>query len=290
VLEIDTPDGRPPELHAPVLVAAFGGWNDAGEAATGAVEHLQRVWDAEPFARVDPEDYYDYQVHRPTVRIDETGTRQLDWPTSTLSVATPRPASGSGRDVVLLRAIEPSMRWQAFAREVLDLAERLEVELVVTLGALLADVAHTRPVQVTGTCNDPELAKGLGLQPSRYQGPTGIVGVLHHAVEQRGLPGLSYWAAVPHYVSQTPCPKATVALLRRLEDLLDLAVPLGDLPEQARAWERGVAELAAEDEDVAEYVRTLEAEQEATELPEASGDAIAKEFERYLRRNEHGDR
>lgn len=269
------------------MVAAFAGWNDAGEAATGAVDHLVSVWDAAPFARVDPEDYYDYQVHRPTVSLDEGGVRHIEWPTSTLSASRVPLAS---RDVVLVRAIEPSMRWQAFCRELLDLAERLEVELVVTLGALLADVAHTRPVQVSGTCSDPELAKGLGLEPSRYQGPTGIVGAMQHAAESRGLPGLSYWAAVPHYVSQTPCPKATLALLRRVEDLLDIPVPLQGLPEEARAWERGVAELAAEDPEVAEYVRTLEAEQEATELPEASGDAIAKEFERYLRRREHGER
>jgi predicted ATP-grasp superfamily ATP-dependent carboligase len=282
VLEIE----RVPALKSPVMVAAFAGWNDAGEAATGAVDHLLQVWDAKAVGRFDPEDYYDFQVHRPTVSLDDHGIRRLTWPTSVISVSRVPRAS---RDVLLLRAIEPSMRWRAYCRELLNFAQQLKVELVVTLGALLADVPHSRPVHITGTCSDPELAHGLGLEPSRYEGPTGIVGVLQHAVAQRGLAGVSYWGAVPHYVTTAPSPKVTLALLHRVEDLLDVSVPLGNLPEEAKAWERGVGELASEDPEVAAYVRSLEDQQEATELPEASGDAIAKEFERYLRRREHGD-
>ena len=283
MLQID----RLPVLRAPVMVAAFAGWNDAAEAATDAVEHLHSVWNATPVARFDPEDYYDFQVHRPTVSLREDGGRDVEFPTTSISLAR---VPGASRDVLLVRGLEPSIRWRAFCRELLDFADNVDIELVVTVGALLADMPHTRPVQVTGTCTDPELGAGLGLQPSTYEGPTGIIGVLQHEADKRSTPGVSYWAAVPHYVGQPPCPKASLALLHRVEDLLDIPIPLGDLPERARAWERGVAELAAEDPEVAEYVESLEAEQEPTELPEASGDAIAKEFERYLRRRERGER
>ena len=176
------------------------------------------------------------------------------------------------------------MRWRTFCGELLGVAVELGVEKVVTLGALLADTPHTRPVPVTGTASDPGVALSLGLEQSRYEGPTGIVGVLQEACTRIGIPAISVWAAVPHYVAQPPCPKATLALLRRVEDLLDIPIPLGDLAEEARAWERGVDELSAEDEEIAEYVRTLEETRDTAELPEASGDAIALEFERYLRR------
>jgi len=270
-----------PELIDPVMVAAFEGWNDAGESATGAIEHLESVWHAEQLVSMDPEDYYDYQVNRPVVGIDEHGTRHITWPTTRFSVVR---LPERGRDVVLVRGIEPNMRWRAFCAEILGLADEMGVQMVVTLGALLADSPHTRPVPVTGTTSEPELATRLGLEPSRYEGPTGIVGVVQDAATHAGLPAVSFWAAVPHYVAQPPCPKATLALLRRVEDLLDVPVPLEDLPEQARAWERGVDELASEDGDVAEYVRSLEQAKDASELPEASGEAIAREFERYLRR------
>jgi len=272
-----------PELVDPVLVAAFEGWNDAGDAATGALEHLEAVWGAEPVGELDPEEYYDFQVNRPQVSVGGDGHRHISWPTTRLTLARlPLPR----RDVVLLRGIEPSMRWRTFCAEVLDVAADLGVETVVTLGALLADTPHTRPIPVTGTATDPVAAQRLGFEPSTYEGPTGIVGVLQSACERAGLPAVSLWAAVPHYVSQPPCPKATLALLRRVEDLLDIPVPLGDLVEESRAWERGVDELAEEDEEVSEYVRALEDARDTADLPEASGDAIAREFERYLKRRD----
>jgi len=274
----------PPELSDPVLLAAFEGWNDAADAASGALSHLARTWDATPVAELDPEGYYDYQVNRPLVRLSGDGARSLTWPTTRVSVARP----GGRHDLVLVQGIEPSFRWKAFTGELLGYAQALGTRLVVTLGALLADAPHTRPVPVSGTTSDAQLAGQLSLEVSRYEGPTGIVGVLQEASTHAGLPAVSLWAAVPHYVAQPPCPKATLALLRRVEDLLDVPVPLGDLPEEARAWQRGVDELAAEDSEVAEYVRSLELAKDTAELPEASGEAIAREFERYLRRRREG--
>ena len=283
------PEGPTPlqglALRAPVMVAAFEGWNDAGDAATGAIEHLGEVWDAEQVAEVDPDDYYDFQVSRPTVSLEDGTTRRISWPTTRFMVCR---LAASERDLVLVRGVEPNMRWRGFCQEVLTIARTLDVAQVVTLGALLADSPHTRPVPVSGTSSDPVLAARLGLEHSRYEGPTGIVGVLQDACEKAGLPAVSFWAAVPHYVAQPPCPKATIALLRRVEDLLDVSVPLSDLPERARAWEQQVDELAAEDADVAEYITSLEEREPETDLPEASGEAIAKEFERFLRRQEPG--
>ncbi len=276
------PQDAPP-LRRPVLVAAFEGWNDAGDAASSAVDHLQEVWGARAVCELDPDDYYDFQVNRPTVQLVDGETRRITWPSTRFSVGV---LEAEDRDVVLVRGLEPNIRWRGFCEELLAIAQSLGVELVVTLGALLADSPHTRPVPVSGTSSDPASARALGLERSRYEGPTGIVGVFQDFCTQAGIPALSFWAAVPHYVSQPPCPKATVALLRRVEDALDLPVPLGDLPEQARAWERQVDELAAEDTDVAEYIASLEEREPETDLPEASGEAIAKEFERYLRRGE----
>jgi proteasome assembly chaperone (PAC2) family protein len=271
-----------PELNDPVLIAAFEGWNDAGEAATAGIEHLEREWGAVTFASIDPDEYYDFQVNRPLVSIDDTGTRRVQWPTSRLSYAR---LAGS-QDLVLLRGIEPNMRWRAFCAELLGVAASLDVQRVLTMGALLADVPHTRPVPVTVAASDPEQAAALGLEVSRYEGPTGIVGVFQDAATRAGVEAVSLWAAVPHYVGQSPCPKATVALLQYVEDFLDLPLPLGDLPEQAEAWQHGVDELAEEDEDVAEYVHRLEQARDTADLPEASGEHIAREFERYLRRRD----
>ena len=272
-----------PELVDPVVVAAFEGWNDAGDAASAAVEHLERVWQARTIASFDPEDYYDFQVNRPVVSFGEDGRRNTTWPTTRLSVAR-----AGDRDVILVRGIEPNMRWRSFCGELISLAHDLGAAQMVTLGALLADAPHTRPVPVTATSSDPGLARQLNLEASRYEGPTGIVGVLQESCAQVGLPAISFWAAVPHYVAQPPCPKATLALLRSVEDLLDTPVPLGELPEEARAWERGVDELSAEDSEIAEYVRSLEESKDTADLPEASGEAIAREFEKYLRRR-HAD-
>lgn len=282
-----------PDLRDPVVVTAFEGWNDAGDSATAALDHLAASFGATPLVALDPEEYYDYQVNRPTVAVDEDGRRRLSWPTTQVSVvrgAAPAPGGSAledtptVRDLVLVRGIEPSMRWRQFSTELLELFDELGARLVVHLGALLADVPHTRPVPVTGTASVGATAETFGLETSRYEGPTGILGVLQDAGDRRDMPSVSLWAAVPHYVAQTPCPKATLALLRRLEDLLDLPVPLGELPEEARAWERGVDELAREDSEVGAYVRTLETAKDTVDLPEATGDAIAREFERYLRR------
>jgi proteasome assembly chaperone (PAC2) family protein len=274
-----------PRLRDPVMVAAFEGWNDAGEAASSALSHLEQVWGARRLVELDPEDYHDFQVNRPTVSVSEDGRRSITWPTTRLSWASP---PGARRDVVLVRGIEPSMRWRSYVAELLTFAERLGVSTVVTLGALLADVPHTRPIPVTTTSDDVDLLRELALERSRYEGPTGIVGVLSEFSARAGLPGLSLWAAVPHYVGQSPSPKASLALLRRVEELLDVTVPLGSLPEDARAWEHGVDELAAEDSEIGEYVHQLEQAKDTAELPEASGEAIAREFERYLRRRDDG--
>jgi proteasome assembly chaperone (PAC2) family protein len=274
-----------PELNNPVVIAAFEGWNDAGEAASSAVDHLISEWSAQTVAAIDPEDFYDFQVNRPTVSLGPDGERQITWPTSQLAVCRP---PGSERDLVLLRGIEPNMRWREFCAQLLATADDLGVQLVVTLGALLADTPHTRPIPVTGTATDPELVEQLKLQESRYEGPTGIVGVFQDACDRLDMPAVSFWAAVPHYVAQPPCPKATMALLGQIEDLLEVSVPLGDLPEESRAWERGVDELSREDSEVAEYVRALEESRDAADLPEASGEAIAREFERYLKRRHQG--
>ncbi|MER6474378.1 PAC2 family protein [Streptomyces collinus] len=272
-----------PELIDPVMVAAFEGWNDAGDAASTAVAHLEREFKGEVFAALDAEDYYDFQVNRPTVFMDG-GVRKITWPTTRLSVV--RVGGDKPRDLVLVRGIEPSMRWRSFCNELLGFAHELGVELVVVLGALLGDTPHTRPVPVSGVTSDADLARRMDLEETKYEGPTGIVGVLQEACTHAGVPAVSLWAAVPHYVSQPPNPKATLALLNRLEDLLDLRVPLGELPEDARAWQVGVDQLAAEDSEVAEYVQTLEEARDTAELPEASGEAIAREFERYLRRRD----
>ena len=282
----EPPVDEPRELVDPVLVAAFEGWNDAGDAATAAIEHLQLTWEATAIAEVDPDDYYDFQVTRPTVRMVDGVTRRVEWPTTRLSVCRP---PGATRDVVLMHGIEPNMRWRKFCAELLEQIEDLGVTTVVTLGALLADTPHTRPVPVTGTAYDAASAAKFGLESSRYEGPTGIVGVLQDTCVQAGVPAISIWAAVPHYVSQPPSPKATLALLHRVEEILDVEVPLGDLPDQAEEWERTVSEMAAEDEDVHNYVRALEERGDAqTELNETSGETIAAEFERYLRRRRPG--
>ena len=270
-----------PELTDPVVVVAFEGWNDAGDAATGALEHLELIWDATPLAALDPEDYYDFQVNRPTVSLVGGVARRIEWPTTRISVARP---PGAERDVVLIRGIEPNMRWRSFCEELIEMCQELEATTVVGLGALLADTPHTRPVPVTGSAYDGESAEKWGLETSRYEGPTGILGVFQDACVQAGLPAISFWAAVPHYVSQPPSPRATVALLQRVEEVLEVTVPLGALPAQAEEWVKTVDEMAQEDDEVVEYVRSLEERATEVDLSQANGDSIAREFERYLRR------
>jgi predicted ATP-grasp superfamily ATP-dependent carboligase len=276
------------KLTSPVIIAAFEGWNDAGEAASGVINHLNLAWQATPVGAIDPEDYYDFQVTRPVTEVAEGRTERLIWPTTRLLAAK---QEATDRDLLLVHGIEPNMRWRGFCSELVTSFSELGIDLVVLLGALLADSPHTRPVPVAAAASDPALAADLRAEPVDYKGPTGIVGVLQHACADAGIPAVSLWASVPHYVAQPPCPKATLALIRGVEDVLDVSLPLADLPQEARAWERGVDELAEQDTEVADYVRTLEEAKDATDLPEASGDAIAREFERYLRRRrDPGDR
>jgi predicted ATP-grasp superfamily ATP-dependent carboligase len=276
------------KVTSPVIIAAFEGWNDAGEAASGVINHLSLAWQATPVGAIDPEDYYDFQVTRPVTEVAEGRTERLVWPTTRLLAAK---QEATDRDLLLVHGIEPNMRWRGFCSELVTSFSELGIELVVLLGALLADSPHTRPVPVAAAASDPALAADLRAEPVDYKGPTGIVGVLQHACADAGIPAVSLWASVPHYVAQPPCPKATLALIRGVEDVLDVSLPLADLPQEARAWERGVDELAEQDTEVADYVRTLEEAKDATDLPEASGDAIAREFERYLRRRrDPGDR
>ncbi|HET9872133.1 MAG TPA: PAC2 family protein [Propionibacteriaceae bacterium] len=267
-------------LHDPVVVMAFEGWNDAGSSASAVVEHLADIYDAELAFSIDPDDFYDFQVNRPHVTLDEDGRSEITWPTTEVRTAK----LPDGRDLLLVQGLEPNLRWRPFCQLLVSALISADARRVVVLGALLADTPHTRPVPVSVSSRDEALNAEFGLEQSSYEGPTGIIGVLADALTRAGIQAFSVWAAVPHYVSHPPCPKATLALLSRIEDLVSAQFELGDLPELSRAWERGVNELAAEDSEVAEYVTALEEQQDAAELPEASGDAIAAEFERYLRR------
>jgi proteasome assembly chaperone (PAC2) family protein len=277
-----------PLLRNPVMVMAFSGWNDAAEGASGAIEHLLSIWREKDdeilpqlIADVEPEDFYDFQVNRPQVSIDDSSIRNITWPsTQVFGLEIP----SMDRDLVIVTGVEPSMRWKTFTTDLLDLADDLEVSLVVTLGSLLADTPHSRPITVTGTGAHPNIAERLGVSVSKYEGPTGILGIIQDGCMRRGIDAISLWAAVPHYASASPSPKASLALINSLEDFLDVSFPLGTLQEDADEWEKSVDELAAEDTDVAEYVKALEESKDAAELPDVSGDSIAKEFERYLRR------
>lgn len=274
-----------PPLTDPIVIAAFEGWNDAGECATGVIEHLAATWDATPVAAMDPEEYYDFQVNRPKITLTE-GKRSIQWPTTRIMLIQDSPV---GRDILLVLGIEPSVRWRSYSSELMAFALHHEATLLITLGGLLADVPHTRPIPVGVTSEDADLRSlADDIERSSYEGPAGIVGVINDQAAQVDLPTLSCWAAVPHYAGGAPSPKASLALLGRLEELLSCVIEDAELVEQARAWERGVDELAASDEEVREYVESLEETQDATELPEASGDAIAREFERYLRRRDDG--
>jgi proteasome assembly chaperone (PAC2) family protein len=279
-----------PLLREPIMIVAFSGWNDAAEAASGAVEHLLSGWrdkndDVIPelIAEVESEDYYDFQVNRPVVSIDESEIRSITWPTTQVfGMAIP----SMNRDLVIVTGVEPSMKWKSFTSDLLDLADDLEVSLIVSLGSLLADTPHTRPISVTGTGAHPSIANRLGVSVSKYEGPTGILGIIQDGCMRRGIDAISLWAAVPHYASNAPSPKATLALINTLEEFLDIKIPLSDLPDRADAWEREVNDLAADDSEIADYVKALEESKDAAELPEVSGDTIAKEFERYLRRHQ----
>jgi len=272
-----------PTLRRPVLVAAFEGWNDAADAASSATRYLRDRWSARPFATIDPEEFYDFSATRPQVRLTRGGSRQIVWPAAELSAAA---LPGTSRDVVVLLGHEPQLKWRTFTEQVVGVANDLGVELIVILGALLADVAHTRPVRVTGTAADPELVTRLGLGRSTYEGPTGIVGVLHEAFATASLPSASLWAAVPHYVASTPSPKASLALVERAAGLLSTSVVTADLQVAALDYERQVSEVVADDDDVSAYVRRLEAsadEDDVADMETVTGDALADELEQFLR-------
>ena len=277
-----------PELERPVLVAAFRGWNDGAQAASLAAGYLAKTWGAERFAEVDPENFFDFQAARPHVSLEEGLTRRIDWPETVFYHARPE---GLDRDVVLLLGIEPNLRWRTFTDLVVGLAEDLGIELLITLGALLADVPHTRPAPVTGSATDKELVERLGLSASRYEGPTGIVGVLHDVCGKRGIASASLWAAVPHYVSLTPSPRGALALCERLGSVLGIKIDAGELEEAAANYEEQVSEAVASDEETAAYVDELERRSDqlddATELP--SGDALAAELTRFLRERDEED-
>ncbi|HEY8843684.1 MAG TPA: PAC2 family protein [Gaiellaceae bacterium] len=277
-----------PELEKPVLLAAFRGWNDGAQAASLAAGYLAKTWDAEQFAEIDPEDFFDFQATRPHVSLEDGLTRRIEWPETGFYHARPE---GLDRDVVLLLGIEPNLRWRTFTELVVGLARELEVELMITLGALLADVPHTRPAPVTGSATDSELVERLGLSASRYEGPTGIVGVLHDACREAGIPSASLWAAVPHYVSLTPSPRAAVALCERLGSLIGVDIDVDELEEAAQSYEEQVSEAVASDEETASYVEELERRsdsiEESSDLP--SGDALAAELTRFLRERDEED-
>jgi proteasome assembly chaperone (PAC2) family protein len=272
-----------------VLVAAFRGWNDGAQGASLAASYLAQSWDARRFADIDPEEFFDFQAVRPHVRLEEGLTRRVDWPENAFYHAA---VPGTERDAVLLLGIEPSTRWRAFSEQVVGLSRDLEIELVVTLGALLADVPHTRPSPVTGSASDPKLVEELDLAASRYEGPTGIVGVLHDACRSTGVPSASLWAAVPHYVSLAASPKAALALCRRLGDLLGASLELGDLERAAEAYELQVSAAVSQDEETEAYVRELEERRDTLgeELDVPSGESLAAELTRFLKEHEERSR
>jgi len=271
--------------HHTLVIAAFGGWSDAAESATEAVEHLLEVWDCDEVAEVEPDTYYNFQDNRPEAVLGANGQREIIWPRTTIYKAKCEALADA--QIYLVLGIEPSMRWRPFIDEIHRHIAPTEHTVLIGLGALMAEVAHTRPIPMLSNTSDPTLQELTGFEASRYEGVTGILGVMQAEFDSRGISTASLWAQIPHYVAPPPCPKGTLALIRGLEDLLDIAIPVNQLIEEARAWETGVAELMADDEDVAEYVRSLEEEHDTAELPEASGDAIAREFERYLRRREN---
>jgi predicted ATP-grasp superfamily ATP-dependent carboligase len=300
-------DRRPAGLRAPAMVCAFEGWNDAGDAASTAVAFLSTALEAERFAHVDTEEFYDFQTNRPRIRLSVEGEhrREIEWPSVDIYEAF---VPGAPRDLVLVRGVEPSLRWRSFSALIVELAEALGVEMVITLGALLADVPHTLPVAMTGFASDPALLERLGDagRASRYEGPTGIVGVLHSAASEAGLPAVSVWASVPHYVAAAPCPKAALALVRRLEELVGARVDVGELEESAANYERQVGLAVSSNPEVQAFVERLERNAESEEeddedelgswgggwgpidpedLP--SGERLASEFQRFLR--QYGD-
>jgi proteasome assembly chaperone (PAC2) family protein len=278
--------GADVKLEDPVMIAAFRGWNDAGDAASFAARHLGEVWSTRRVASIDPEEFFDFQSVRPNVRLVEGRTREIDWPANEFWAAR---LPGAAHDVLLLIGTEPNLRWRRFSKLVVDVARSFDVEFVVTFGALLADVPHTRPVQITGTAVDLDLVGRLGLQPSRYEGPTGIVGVLHDAFARGGIESASLWAAVPHYLAVSPNPKAAMALVETVTGLIGVSADVGELARATLEYEQQVSQVVSTDEDVQAYVRLLEERIDESTLGEIaetnlpSGESLAQELERFLR-------
>ncbi len=276
-----------PELERPVLIAAFTGWNDAAEAASVALDTLERNWEARRFGVFDAEEFFDFQATRPQIKLTEGVTRRIEWPENTVSATAPSLQTAGGRGVVLLSGPEPNFRWRSFCAAVAELAKDLGVELVVTMGALLADVPHSRPVSVAANSQDPNLVANLGLSASRYEGPTGITGVLHRACAEGGLPSVSFWASVPHYLPAVPSAPATLALLKSLSSLLGMEVDTSELERTASAYQEQVSAAVSQDADLSAYVQMLEDRFDAQtgegprNLP--SGDELARELEGFLR-------
>jgi predicted ATP-grasp superfamily ATP-dependent carboligase len=274
-----------PNLDGPPLVCAFKGWNDGGEAASIALRYLEERWGAKTFATLDPEEFFDFQVTRPTVRLEDGVSRVIEWPRNDFAAASVR-----GRDVVLFNAIEPNVRWRTFTGAILDTAKEIGSSMLITLGAFLTDVPHSRPVPVVGSAVDEETADRLGLARSQYEGPTGIVGVLHDASNRAGLPSVSLWAAVPHYLPAAPNPKAALALVERVAQLLEIPVITEPLTRAVSSWEQTVLGVVEESDELTEYVARLEAaldenkgrtDMSQEQVP--SGESIAAELERFLR-------
>jgi hypothetical protein len=269
-----------------ILVAAFDGWNDAGEAASAALALLKSEGEYEPVYSVDPELYFDYQYTRPQVSIDAEGRRLLTWPETT--ILRPRRTTRAPQ-LWLLTGVEPARAWQAFGAELMDVALREDITGFVGLGSMMSDVPHTRPISVFGGSDNEKLRGALDLERSTYEGPAGILTVLTQMAEDAGIPSATLWASVPHYVAgHTPSPKATLALLDRLEDLTGARIPRANLATESAAWEASIDAAAADDEEMTEYIRSLEQTRDTWDSPEASGDAIAREFEQYLRRRGDG--
>jgi proteasome assembly chaperone (PAC2) family protein len=275
-----------PALRSPVLVCAFKGWNDAGEAASAALGFIQGHFDSAEVAKIDPEEFYDFTAVRPTVRMADGQTREIDWPENSVYAAG---VPGAESDLVMLQGTEPSLRWGRFCDQVIDLARQLDVRMVITLGALLADVPHSRPVSITGIASEEALMSRLGYERTSYEGPTGIVGVLHHACGQAGLRSASLWASVPHYVAATPNPKVALALVRAFEGSAGLAVDAGELEEAAEDYERQVNAAVASDPEVKAFVERLESAMDevvgdgVSEEAIPSADTIARDFQKFLR-------
>ncbi len=287
-------------LGGRLLVVAFEGWNDAGEAASGAVTMLKDLLDLSPITEIDAERYFDYQFNRPTVTQDEDGARLLVWPTvvtygptavlgqrsSESAEAEPAAVGGNASNIYLLLGTEPSRNWKSFTAEIIATIAENRITAVVFLGAMLADVPHTRPISIFVSSENEELRRQLSVEKSSYEGPVGILSVLGEAAEKAGIPTVSIWASVPHYVHNAPSPKATLAIIDKLEELIDVVIPRGELVDESAAWESGIDVLASEDDEMATYIAQLEQARDTVDSPEASGEAIAQEFEKYLRRRD----